>query len=978
MSDNKNDTFSLDDILKEVGDKKSSKPLSDEESQGEAPDLSVTQILSEQGVGTIKSKAVADMSATQILDVYAAQKAERAEQENLLSQPVEIKRFAPDKKAAKLKAFGKTGPLSGNKKGSRQAATAEVDVVADRIPLEKPPKPTYSDEKQISAEEQLQQEKLRKQKQMEQELLNKELALEDPDDMIDGINPFDVVQGEDPASAEPEPITEVIPPDMFSKVITQDLGLFIPAKHLREGQGVSEPPPHAEELTEAVTPSKLDELNITPVLEKLNKSLKEKRQENINIRTTLNVDNLADIGARSGRDKNKATAVLNIDYKKQIISDSSALPPVGNLKERQLAKQLEEQELRKNRKRKIRDFIYQDIEDEEDDFLYDEDGEDYDSFDSTEQVWQDLNESHRGLKMQLVLLFILCAILGLFTVIHDLGSANGTLEQIVSEWFDGNLTRYSMFLVFANIIAGVCGICICSGAVIRGLKNLVVGKADCDSACAGPIVLTTVASIFFASHKSHGLFQTGQVHLYVLVALIALMLNTLGKIFMIVRTKRNFGLISGDTNKYFAYMPNPDEERAVREFTKGIVDDIPASVFMRKTEFLTDYLKNSYSTDWADLLCRKIVPISVALSLVMGIVAYFLPSADSPLASSIFWSGTVAGALIAAFSPFVIMFVVNNPLLRASTALASKECVVMGYSAASRFSKANSVVIDAGMLFPAGTVRFLNVKRCQQPNAINPISVDDSITIAASLAIETDSIMSSMFFDMIAGNKDILQKVDGCVYEVNMGITGWIGAKRVMLGNREQMKHHGVDVPSQEKESKYCPENADIVYLAVGNESVAMFVVSVVPNPAVKRGLWELDDNGVVFAVKTKDSLVTKARLAEIFELSPERVKILSFDQHTAFDELSKYTSRGDSEISCNGKFTSFAKALVAAKLLMRDIMLGSAILFLSLFIAGVVGLMFVIFAGSGTETLISATNIVLYNAFWLAIMFVIQGIRRY
>jgi Cu+-exporting ATPase len=316
--------------------------------------------------------------------------------------------------------------------------------------------------------------------------------------------------------------------------------------------------------------------------------------------------------------------------------------------------------------------------------------------------------------------------------------------------------------------------------------------------------------------------------------------------------------------------------------------------------------------------------------------------------------------------------------LKAANVLAKRDCVVMGYSSAQKFSKTNSIVIDAKMLFPPGYVKFVSVKRCQRPNAINSISVDDSILIASSLAIETDSIMSTMFYDMISGDKELLHKVKGCVYEVNMGITGWIDGKRVMLGNRAQMKHHGVDVPAENKESKYCPDTADIVYLAVGNESVAMFIIEVKASAAIKNSLWSLDDNDIVLAVKTKDSLVTKAKLADLYDLNADKIKILPFDQHSAFDDFTRYTSRSGSDIACNGTFTSFAKALVTAKNLIRDMMVTSATLFVSLVVIAIIGILFVVFAGAGTESIMSATNVMIYNAIWLAVMFILQVWRKY
>jgi len=718
------------------------------------------------------------------------------------------------------------------------------------------------------------------------------------------------------------------------------------------------------------------------MLESLNKNFAEKRQADVNARRTLSVDTLSSV-VKSDSKHYKGKTIpekLNIDYKKQIIQDTAMLTSSHDFQTRQL----EEKELGKKKKRKIRDFILEDIDDDEyEDDFDDDESDEYDGYDSSGQIWQDLDLSHKGLTWRFVLLMLITVTLGVFTFIHDSwsGSGRGLHEHpigFIPQWFS-EPSGYASALIIANLVAGVIGMGLCSATILRGFKNLFVGKADCDSACAVASVLTTLAAMgHLTSNGSTSLFEQGKAHVYVVVALLGLTLNTFGKILMIVRAKKNFRFISGDSAKYSAVMPDTSQDSLARDFTKGILQDMPAPVFLRKNEFLADFLKNSYCTDWADLICRKLVPISAILAIVIGVAAFFLPIGDSEkqdMVRNLAWAVTAGGAFIAALSPFMIMFIVNNPLLKAAMSLSKSECVVMGYTAAQKFSKANAVVVDASVLFPAGSVKFLNVKRCQKPNAIDAVTIDESIIIAASLAIKGNSIMSSMFYDMISGDSDLLYKIENCIYEVNMGITGWMGTKRVMLGNREQMKHHGVDVPAENKERRHCPENADIVYLAVGSETVAMFFIEVVPNPAVKNSLWELESNGVALAVKTKDSLVTVSKLADIFELDNERIRVLTYDQHPSFDDYSKYTSRGSSEIACNGTFTSFARALITAKTLIRDMMTTSAVLFVSVFVAGLLGLMFVIFAASG---MMSASMIIIYNSIWLGIMLLLQLVRRY
>ena len=95
--------------------------------------------------------------------------------------------------------------------------------------------------------------------------------------------------------------------------------------------------------------------------------------------------------------------------------------------------------------------------------------------------------------------------------------------------------------------------------------------------------------------------------------------------------------------------------------------------------------------------------------------------------------------------------------------------------------------------------------------------MDQAIILAASLAIKSGSAMSNMFKDMINDKEDILVKVENCVYEDNLGILGWYGNKRMIMGSREQMKHHDIKLPDMKKVRKYAGDSTEIIYLSVAD-----------------------------------------------------------------------------------------------------------------------------------------------------------------
>ena len=154
-----------------------------------------------------------------------------------------------------------------------------------------------------------------------------------------------------------------------------------------------------------------------------------------------------------------------------------------------------------------------------------------------------------------------------------------------------------------------------------------------------------------------------------------------------------------------------------------------------------------------------------------------------------------------------------------------------------------------------------------------------------------------------------------------------------------------------------------------------MFVVGMTANPEIQSTLKALQSKGITVLVHTTDSLVTAESLADIFELDPSLVKVLPHEAHEEYSESTKYTSRGNGGLSCSGTFTSFARAIMAAKNLVRDFSLSKAIMLGS----SALGLLLVLVMVLLREmTLLTPSVITLYNTVAVLVMMAVQNVRKY
>lgn len=681
------------------------------------------------------------------------------------------------------------------------------------------------------------------------------------------------------------------------------------------------------------------------LLEKLNQALSKKRSEEEEKKRTMGLSE----GKGTSELLKAPTNGLNLDDERVIMA-TGVIP--------------ESEELKSGSKRKLRDFVMENDNDDEE-----EPEEDFDSYDSTGQIWADLCESHKVIKIRFVLLFALTVFMFFVALMGDLN--NGMVFKLFS--FDVTfLDRRAdvQGFLFYNLICGVFSAAVCASVLSNGLSKLFRLKADCDSVCAVTAmaaILTTAVNI-----TSSDDMLLSRAYVYIPVAIAGLMFNTLGKLMMVTRAKRNFRFISGDTAKYSAVLV---ENNSASALTKGVTEELPRLAAMRKTELLTDFLKSSYCEDKADRLSRKLAPAALGAALLAAIIAFVIPYGTEGLNNNIYWTLTVLTAALAVATPFSMMFVVNIPLTRAGKSLAKNESVVLGYQAAEEFSEVNSVMVDGSLLFPAGTVTYSNIKHCKQPNSINNIALDQAIILAASLAIKSGSVMSNMFKDMINDKDDILVKVENCVYEDNLGVLGWYGNKRLIMGSRDQMKHHDIKVPEMKKVKKYAGDTTETIYLSVAGEVVIMFFVELIPNPNIKACLQELTDKGVSIVIKTTDSIITVAKIAEVYEIPPERIRILPYSMHELFYAFTRYTSRGSGAVSCNGTFSGFANAVSAAKKVIGDIGIGVYVM-LAGGLIGIAALMAAAFTGN--SQLLTPSMVMGWNVLWLLLTAAAQSIRRY
>ena len=296
--------------------------------------------------------------------------------------------------------------------------------------------------------------------------------------------------------------------------------------------------------------------------------------------------------------------------------------------------------------------------------------------------------------------------------------------------------------------------------------------------------------------------------------------------------------------------------------------------------------------------------------------------------------------------------------------------MVSGYTAAADCGETNAVVFDSSDIFQHGGCNIHGFK------PFHGMRMDEAILDAAALVIAAGGPLGEVFDSVILGNRRILPPVEELSYEDRMGLSGWVHGRRILVGNRELLQHHNVELPPRQSEAKYRHDGRQVMYLAVDGLLSALFVVSYQADPHVAEHLKQLERKGITILVRTSDPNITDSFVEESFELPQNCVKVISAQAGAIYRKYrSTALQRGNAGIVHDGRIQNFLRSVAACATLQSGAKLLTALEITAAAIgAALVG---VLCLASDVSTL-GAVQLLLYQLFWAVILLAIGGSEKF
>ena len=521
-----------------------------------------------------------------------------------------------------------------------------------------------------------------------------------------------------------------------------------------------------------------------------------------------------------------------------------------------------------------------------------------------------------------------------------------------------------------HLVLGVISMIASFPVMTKGLKKLITFKADGDSMTAATVTACLISII--PALFSPQLIANRSIHIYMPVGILALLFNACGKKLIMMRAARNFKFVSKNFDRHgVTYVM--DEERA-EKITRGTLGDFPILASMRKTDFLTDFLRYTYSSDMTDQYCRKAAPAVLVFSVIASIfLTYFCKGTFLAVESASF-GFSVFSLLVSTASCISMPLVCNIPLELVSRKALRNNDIMLGYQSVDDFYDTNSILVDAESLFPVGTVHLSDIK------VFSNVKLDETLLEAASLTAHSGSIMVQLFEDVIRQRNGALYRIENYSFEEGLGMCGWISNKRVLFGSRQLMTSHNIEgLPTKTKEAEYITGNREALYLSISGNLAAMFIVEITPDRSVRKWAKQLIQNKICIFVKSVDPCITSRKLFLLYGIPESMSRVLPQKLHADFNEETKKVVRLSASMATTGRFTSLAQLIIGTKSVHFSAIVGlilqsvSIILGFALCIALIMSKAF----QSANYGYLSAASISLYNIIWAVITYVAVKMKK-
>lgn len=525
-----------------------------------------------------------------------------------------------------------------------------------------------------------------------------------------------------------------------------------------------------------------------------------------------------------------------------------------------------------------------------------------------------------------------------------------------------NIPNAPFFYCLINAVLMLAAAGLSFQSIKSGLKPLLHFSGNYDTMVSIAVIASVIQSILALFYSQS--FFDGTMYLFTMVIMFILVINMIGKIWVMRRIKNNFRFVTAPGRKFV--VKSFDDRETAKRMTRDTIaqERTPIIAFQRRTGFLKNFLRLSYAPDPGENVCSKLSPIITIVAIAAAIVYGFLYK-------NIVGAFSVLAIVAAIGVPASLLLAVNIPMTRMSSKALSNDAMIAGYPSAKRFGNTNALMLDSSELYPRGNIEVVRIK------TFNAYNVEKALINAAAVMKVANNSLTYVFESIITEKRDMLPNVESIKFEDTRGLVSWVSGERVLIGSRALLIKYGVDLPTVEfeKKNRIDKEN-QVTYIACGTNLIAMIVTYYQPDERCASVMQKLEREGVAFVIRTADPNVTRERVAEDFGLYPDCIRILPTslgnickEQTTIRDE------RSTAYIATKGRAHSMLRAILSCIKIKGTISLAIVIQLVAVILGLVITCVVMLAAGPGS---IKPEEMLIYVLVWSAASIIAPVLQKY
>lgn len=464
-----------------------------------------------------------------------------------------------------------------------------------------------------------------------------------------------------------------------------------------------------------------------------------------------------------------------------------------------------------------------------------------------------------------------------------------TVLSVISQ----NIVEGGLVFVILSLIFTVIPTAVNFGAIADGVKSFKGFEFNRNTGSFAAIAATLIQQISFL--LSDAPFEDG-LSLFSAAAVLALAYNQTGEYFEQKRISENFSFIT-DGKDVYSIGPIEKSETAF-EIGRGLLLEDPSVLASQKTLFPRRFIELSRKYYPSDEISKRIVPIGLAVSVVVGGGA-MLVTKNAQHAITAF------SACVCVGMPYFSFVADSIAMTRVSEKVRRKGGMIAGWEAFRVCGNANAIAVDSADVFAQDGGNVFGI------HLFSDIQIDEAIIYTASLLISSGGALGNLFKRVIVGEVSLLPPVDTLAYEDKLGLSAWIFNRRILVGNADLLKNHNVEIPDKALVERHLSTGRYPLYLAIDGKAAAVFIVSYDVNDTNAYILKKIESNSISLLVRADDANITDEMVASNLGLPRSGVKVLSAVSGDLYKSYTAgTTSAADALIMHDGKTNSFLYAV--------------------------------------------------------------------